>query len=208
MMETRRFPEGWIVFAVPSGFSFDAEPTFRTVQVDGRMTVPADFVMLIASAEMRAKDPQMMIIVDYIASESGIRLHKVFGTGDWIDHLAEVVQEFPPSEWQAHAERVIVNFMLLTTPERLEAAKPAESVVPLPVVAPITAGRQLEPGVQRRRKITHDHLREVATVYSEALENDDPPTRAVQQHFRVSHSTAAKWVGQARKGGMLPPAKE
>jgi hypothetical protein len=48
-----------------------------------------------------------------------------------------------------------------------------------------------------------DHLREVAKVYEQASEK---PTLAVQQALGpVAHSTAARWVVEARRRGFLPP---
>lgn len=59
---------------------------------------------------------------------------------------------------------------------------------------------------QRRRRMTRKLLREVAEVYRQALVEGEAPTVAVREHFQVSHSTAARWVGQARKVGELGPA--
>lgn len=60
---------------------------------------------------------------------------------------------------------------------------------------------------QRRRVVTPALLREVASTYREALGQGEPPTAAVAQHFSVSHSTAARYVGQARKAGELGHAR-
>jgi len=59
------------------------------------------------------------------------------------------------------------------------------------------------PSVGKRYRLTRAHLEDVAAVYREALENGAGPTRAVANHFDVSHSTAAKWVGKARRHGAL-----
>ena len=40
-------------------------------------------------------------------------------------------------------------------------------------------------------------------MYRSAWNDGEPPTKAVQAHFHVSHSTAARWVGFARKAGHL-----
>jgi hypothetical protein len=54
--------------------------------------------------------------------------------------------------------------------------------------------------------LTDENLREVATLYRAALENNDPPTLAVAAAKNVSRSTAARWVSEARKRGFLGPA--
>jgi hypothetical protein len=60
--------------------------------------------------------------------------------------------------------------------------------------------------VRPRSATTSDeHLREVADVYLKAPEK---PTRAVEDAFGpISHSTAARWVGEARRRGFIPPIK-
>lgn len=63
------------------------------------------------------------------------------------------------------------------------------------------------PSPKRKRvRITDDHLREVAHVYRMADNMGTPPTREVANHFKVPHSTAAKWVASARRKKFLPPA--
>lgn len=57
---------------------------------------------------------------------------------------------------------------------------------------------------RRRNRITPEHMLAVAKRYANADAKGEPPTRAVAAHFDVPHSTAAKWVGRARKQGLLP----
>jgi transposase len=47
---------------------------------------------------------------------------------------------------------------------------------------------------------------EVAGVYRAAWESGENPTQAVAKHFEKPYSTAARWVGEARKRGFLGPA--
>jgi hypothetical protein len=59
-------------------------------------------------------------------------------------------------------------------------------------------------GTGKRYRITDALLADVADVYTKARENGRGPTRAVADRFDVAHSTAAKWVGRARKEHLLP----
>lgn len=61
---------------------------------------------------------------------------------------------------------------------------------------------------RRRNRLTREHLKSVADVYLAALAAGWGPTRSVADHFDVPHSTAAKWVGRARRQGVLPPVAE
>jgi hypothetical protein len=56
----------------------------------------------------------------------------------------------------------------------------------------------------RGRDLGDDHYREVAAVYAQAMQEGRPPTKAVQEHFTVEKSTAAKKVARARERGFLP----
>jgi hypothetical protein len=58
-----------------------------------------------------------------------------------------------------------------------------------------------------RKPKTPEHWVEVAAVYTNAYKRQDPPTKAVADHFVVSHSTAAKKVAKARHLGLLPETK-
>ena len=58
----------------------------------------------------------------------------------------------------------------------------------------------------RRDRVTFETLEEASTVYRDAWRSGQNPTQAVAAHFHKSHSTAARWVGQARKLGLLGPA--
>jgi hypothetical protein len=206
VIESTPLPKGWRALAVPTNWDLEeAELRIRPVTID-YVTYPDDFFMVIQTPEMIAKDELTTIIVSFKASEAeGVKLVRITGLGaDWVTHLAEIVQKFPPTEWTKHAKSVVVKF--LQEPELRKFY--AEAVADLPRQEGEGAvGQPIEPGVQRRRKITRAHLEEVAKIYNEAHENDEPPTRAVQHHFGVSHSTAAKWVGAARRNGLLPPVE-
>jgi hypothetical protein len=56
-----------------------------------------------------------------------------------------------------------------------------------------------------RNRVTDSLLRRVAATYQEAIEQGDPPTKAVQRAEGVSYSTAARYVGLAREAKYLQP---
>lgn len=74
-------------------------------------------------------------------------------------------------------------------------------------VSEVLEGVRTLPDPQRRVRVTGEHLEKVAEVYRVADAEGRPPTQAVSVYFDTSHSTAARWVGMARKRGLLPPTK-
>jgi hypothetical protein len=60
---------------------------------------------------------------------------------------------------------------------------------------------------KRRRVLSRELLRQVAEVYRKAYAAGDPPTKAVAEHFTVSHRTATRWVSEARRVGEMGPAQ-
>lgn len=158
--------------------------------------------MTMQTPEMVAQSEPTAIIVSFWASESGVRLNRITGLGPWIKYFAEVVDQFPPTEWEKHAVGLVVDFLRLEEVRDAVAADIAD-MPQRPLESP-SAGRPSDVGLQRRRRITPEHLQEVAKIYAKAQDGGEPPTRAVQYHFDVSHSTAAKWVGAARKSDLLP----
>lgn len=81
---------------------------------------------------------------------------------------------------------------------------PLVGAVPFSPAAGMELAEPQQSPAGKRYRITGTHLTDVAAVYAKARENGQGPTRAVADHFEVAHSTAAKWVGQARKNGLLP----
>jgi hypothetical protein len=62
-----------------------------------------------------------------------------------------------------------------------------------------------------QRRLSGECLREVATIYREAVAIEEPPTRAVEQRHSqgpISYKTAARWVEETRKAGFLPTVEK
>ncbi len=57
------------------------------------------------------------------------------------------------------------------------------------------------------RKRPNEHYHEVANVYFWAWVHGTPPLEAIMSRFHVSHSTAARWVREARARTILGPAQ-
>lgn len=51
-------------------------------------------------------------------------------------------------------------------------------------------------------------LKEAARVYLDAYSQGRSPTKAVADHFGVKPNTAAKWIVECRKLGLLGPTKQ
>lgn len=59
----------------------------------------------------------------------------------------------------------------------------------------------------RGRRLTDDHLREVADVYSDALGRGESTRQAVADHFNIARSTAGAQIMEARRRDFLPETR-
>jgi hypothetical protein len=61
---------------------------------------------------------------------------------------------------------------------------------------------------QRGRRLSDEHLEDVADVYRIAYNENRWPTETVMQKFGTSRATAGRWVAEARRRRFLPPTNE
>lgn len=59
--------------------------------------------------------------------------------------------------------------------------------------------------VRRAAHLDDDHYEAVARVYSHASDRGVAPRKAVAETMHVSQPTASRWIGEARRRGLLPP---
>jgi len=168
----------------------------------GNVTVPAAFYLQVAP-DPKVAGEGMLIMLNYLAQNEEVRLTDVLATGVEVPQALDILRKERPMEWW---KRYV--FMRLVFDEA-DAEWKGEGE---PDDAWNTAmGTTLlnafnTPITQRRKRLTDSHLVKVAEVYRVAWQDGSPPTKAVAQEFYVSHSTAARWVGAARKAGHLGPA--
>lgn len=195
------FPKEWQSYAWPKQTE-DAPvdlATLKLVQV-GFSLVPEYFSWAIHVPEMyETGDEHVGIIVSFQATEGSLRIMMVLAANlDLDDWLGFITERFPMEHWKSAAKQDMARWLAQDEVRRL-VPQLADSV-DRPKV-----GLTKAPAAARRKRyrITPDHLKEVTRIYSEAAERGEPPTRAVADTFDVAHSTAAKWVGAARREGLL-----
>lgn len=132
-------------------------------------------------------------VIDRLRKYRPITWWKRRAVVEWVLNDASFSFEVPSLgvPWEAHSE---AQRMAIT-----EGLIRAEGAIMSAASVPVT---------RRRDRVTLKLLQEVATVYKEAWAGGNNPTAAVSKHFHKSHSTAARWVGLARKheGVDLGPA--
>jgi hypothetical protein len=147
---------------------------------------------------------QVLVAVDAMLRYSGI------GVEEAIRHLAARRGEDGPTDaglpgFVGTMESVLAKGRTLAMlPTSLPPERVSETLEAVGRLVAAQAYPTVRP--QRRRRMTRTLLREVADVYRSALAEGEAPTKAVASHFYIAHSTAARWVGQARKLGELAPA--
>jgi hypothetical protein len=65
----------------------------------------------------------------------------------------------------------------------------------------------LAPAIEPGKRLSDEHFAAVADVYRYALRTGRPATASVGEAFNVSRSTAGRWVVEARRRGLLGPAR-
>ncbi|MGW2365122.1 hypothetical protein ACWCZ5_06005 [Streptomyces sp. NPDC001667] len=208
-------PEGWDYLAVP-GWPYDhfqSDPPI--VDLGDNFKVPSYFTGI--ATEKRSG--MTIALCFHAARELGMNLVAVMGADQITFPLELALKTGSVIKWKFVAAMQLVNDesavdaagewkrseeqQALTMAQRKERAQ--ELLAPLLDQMPEPPPAQKAGG---RRSLTAEHLATVAEVYSAAHEQGRPPTMTVADHFEVSHSTAAKWVGAARKQGALGPVRK
>jgi|SRR5665647_1061483 len=176
-------------------------PETAQLQYGGADLVQVGAVMLPRTFELRVYQPNPKDAEDYlfdvvlmyaVAEGDGAVLRMVWSnTHDVPAALDELRQSRPLSEW------LRIAILDLAAGAAESSGSDVSEAIRVAATVPVT---------RRRDRVTDDLLREVADVYRKAWAAGDPPTQAVASHFYKSHSTAARWVGLARKAGYLGPA--
>jgi hypothetical protein len=201
-------PPHWHTSAWPSDWDFDhsrrTEPNLKQV---GYVLLPELFHLIIAPDDPAGEDGPA-VIVTYCVDDGKVFTSGISGSADVAELITRIGEVFPIDQWKSYAVSLMLKFL---TSEEERAKTP-----PMPTRPPLRASELHQSKNQgagtrhvgKRHRITDGHLEEVSKVYRAADLVGKPPTRAVAEHFGVAHSTAAKWVGTARRNGKLETVAE
>lgn len=176
------------------------------LQKVGRVLLPERFTMTIHWPELNDgnSDHGGALVIAFEVIDDELQVRDLWGykmdVAEWISFF---VQEFPPEKWKQFAKEETVRLLAIEeVPDEVgrSTAAPALKRGDLRQAERPNEGKQEG---RKRHRITTRHLEEVAKIYVNASSRGKPPTMAVADHFSVAHSTAAKWVGRARKAGLL-----
>jgi hypothetical protein len=160
----------------------------------GELWVPERFELWVIEHDPKhppPEEPQLVIILLYEVADERMELRGLIANPIEVPEALDYLRRRRSmNEWKRLALLTLAAGHAL----RGERGETTGEVI-------LRAGRV--PIAQRRNRITAEHLANVASVYREAWEAGEHPTKAVESHFGVSHSTAARWVGQARRAGHL-----
>lgn len=166
------------------------------------MSTPSTDASTMISRNVR----RLRVLHGWTQAEAGKRFGDITGT-PWSKAVWSAAEaQTRPRSWTANELAALTELFSVTFDELF--APPGESNCP-------TCGQQLPDGLtadtvtdeaapgQKRYRITDEHLQAVVAVYRTAEDQAQPPTLTVATHYEVSHSTAAKWIGHARRAGHL-----
>lgn len=215
MREQRRLGEGvrrWV--AVPSweGLAdyLDAEREGVPFVPLGHAQVPRRFTLawMEADPDEPDGDPLMHVQLLFEVDEGQVELRSVLSWPMEVTTALELLRrEQSMDQWKRQALMYLMADSVTWLDEKINGPATQEERSEL-VTAAIQRAAGL-PIAKRGNRITDAQLEEVAAVYGRAWEaGSRAPTAAVQEAFKVSHSTAARWVGLARKSGHLAPTSQ
>lgn len=220
--ELPKIPDGWVVF--PGAGWYPNEEVER-VQA-GALLLPRFFHLGIGHS---GEPPWVAMLFFMVNAEEEISLRRVEANGlDVHEALAVISETHTIADWSRVAIAGVVLDELRETvglPEEMIRKDPDDYVKLSKWVsehiggvgAGLAADRDRTAEIMRqaqhlsapgkRTRVTTEHLRKVAQVYRDAHAHGRPPTQAVADEFATSHSTAARWVGLARRREFLPPTQ-
>lgn len=252
MEDSLKPPPGWRFAAYPWFARDDVPELPQLVQVEGKVTLPQFFHLVIGTEDAWMVDRaghthigpglnpgSTVLFLDFQVYDDSIVMVQATAAYDDLPEVYEQVRKVVhPSRWK----RIGINCMIQYLMEFLEEGgrpdhdpgsagwaypsskprdpygyRPKSAVEWLDKLQTAASEAYAEareypasyPAPRKRRhRITDEFLQEVANVYQMAENMGTPPTREVANHFKVPHSTAARWVGSARKKKKLPPAAQ
>ncbi|WP_157879717.1 hypothetical protein [Streptomyces yangpuensis] len=208
-MQNDGVPDGWDYVATP-GWPYDqfrGEPPLVDL---GHLKMPSHFTGIAVGKKVRAT----VALCFRADPQSGVQLVSVMTGDTGADFGLEAVLEAAGiATWKHAAFMQLVNSSatewlgetLAPQADQSASAFEQKKEEARRLLAPLFGLLPTQQTPGQRRSLTPDHLTNVAEVYREAHKQGRPPTVAVAEHFGVSHSAAAKWVGAARKQGQLGP---
>jgi hypothetical protein len=208
-------PEGCTVFIQPGW-------AIRQAPEDDALPVAAGSVMLPRGFYVNVTTPSgVTVALQFEIADAEVRLPQVWAHGADVPQALDELRKFGPLDiWRQLAitkmtARALAEQLQVEAPEDVESVLlggedvdgwPAVRLL-LPSVEAIDGTARGVAKSGRRNRITDKHLDDVAAVYTAADEEGAAPTQAVADHFHISHSTAARWVGMARLRGKLAKVK-
>jgi hypothetical protein len=169
----------------------------------GNVTVPVIFYLQ-AVPDAKVAGEVVLIQLGYFAQNEEIRLTDVLATGVEVPQALDILRKERPMEWWK--QYAFMHLVFDVADETLTSGEAPRDDVWETSMAQTLRDAFHTPISRSRKRLTDSHLAKVAEAYRAAWKAGTPPTKAVAQSFTVSHSTAARWVGAARKAGHLGPA--
>lgn len=223
MVQTQEELDGWTYIVVP-GWPTGGFKNEGRLERAGNVLLPQSFTLRATNEEKGES-----VFLCFVTHEGEVKMSAVLSSHSDAPTGIDLLRAAMPIEsWKRLAVVQMTTWLATTDPDALPR-KPlhhaASEALGDDWVQLLRAWRDVSPDeatpreaikaalatpverVKRRRnRITREHLEAVAEIYRTANAAGAAPTRAVQDAFLTTHSTAAKWVSQARKEGILGAA--